>query len=77
MVNYILDRMASMSKLESVLRNLNSSSKSIETLIHDIEDDDRGKEKLFLSIIWMIKLGLLEIDQKASAYSAKQLGLTL
>ena len=77
MVNYILDRMASMSQLESVLRNLNSSSKSIETLIHDIEDDDRGKEKLFLSIIWMIKLGLLEIDQKASAYSAKQFGLTL
>ena len=63
MVNYILDRMASQQHLESVLMRLNSGSVTAENLIHKICNNTNDKHKLFLSIAWMIKLGLIEIEQ--------------
>ena len=63
MVNYILGRMASQQHLESVLMRLNSCSVTAENLIHKICNNTNDKNKLFLSIAWMIKLGLIEIEQ--------------
>ena len=62
MVNYISDRMAPQRQIESVLLKLNSASASAEDLIFAICENSKERRKLFLSIIWLAKLGLLEVE---------------
>ena len=63
MVNHILCRMASQQHLESVLMRLDSCSVTAEDLIHKICSNTEDKHKLFLSIAWMIKLGLIKVEE--------------
>ena len=63
MVNHILGRMASQKHLESALIRLDSCSVTAEDLIHKICSNTKDKHKLFLSIAWMIKLGLIKIEE--------------
>ncbi len=63
MVNYVLDRMSSQGQLESVLLKLGSASATAETLMLAISSQSKERQKLFLSIIWMIKLGLIRVEQ--------------
>ncbi len=61
MVDYVSNRMASQHQLESMIMKLGTGSATAENLILDSSDNDAEKQKLFLSIVWMIKLGLIEM----------------
>ena len=63
MVNYVSDRMVSQQLLESVLLKLGTTSAKAETLILETCSQPDEKKKLFLSIMWMIKLGLIKVEQ--------------
>ena len=63
MVNYVLDRMAPQQQLESILLKLSTGSATSETLIQATCSNDEERQKLFLSITWMIKIGLIEFAQ--------------
>ena len=62
MVNYVLDRMSPQRTLESVLIKLDSSDATAESIILTISNNASEQKKLFLSIIWMVKLGLIKVD---------------
>ena len=64
MVNYVLDRMSPQQQLESVLIRLGSGSATAETLISEICSQEKDKRKLFLSIAWMVKLGLIGLERR-------------
>ena len=61
MVDYVSNRMASQHLLESMIIKLGTGSATAENLILDSSDNDAEKQKLFLSIVWMMKLGLIEM----------------
>ena len=63
MVNYVADRMASQQELESVLLKLGSASATAGSLIPKICKSRHEQRKLFLSIIWLNKLGLIKIEK--------------
>ena len=60
MVKYVLDRMASQQQLEYLLAELNSGPATVETLIAISSNNDSEKQKIFLSIAWMMKLGMIK-----------------
>ena len=62
MVNYVSDRMSSQEELESVLRSLSSQSTTVENVLLTNCSHAIDQKKLFLSIAWMIKLGLIKIE---------------
>ena len=62
MVSYVKDRMASQQQLESLLLRLSSTSVSAEKLISETCSNADEERRLFLSIVWMIKLGLVKFD---------------
>ena len=63
MVNYISARMASQEQLESVLMVLDNGPTTAKELISNTCNNVAHARKLFLSIIWMVKLGLIDADQ--------------
>ena len=61
MVSYVKDRMASQQQLESLLLRLSSTSVSAKPISETCSNADEQR-RLFLSIVWMIKLGLIKFD---------------
>ncbi len=63
MVNYVSERMASQQKIESLLLLLGQNSASAGSLISAICVNPEEQHDLFLSIAWLVKLGLIKIKR--------------
>ena len=61
MVNYVMNRMVSEQKLKSLLMKLSYAPASLDNISMEICSTKDEQRKLFLSAVWMVKLGLIKV----------------